>query len=110
MVFVSEARPGVVFPVLLWICKFSFQGSWQSVTHVWEVLEGLALRAEDDRAQVDTNLLPTLASRALRFHRRCPPAPEVLNEGIFVCDENEKQKNSSQKTIWCFSCVYIFGT
>lgn len=113
MVFISEAQPGVVFLVLLWICKFSFQGSWQPVTHIWEQLEGLAPWSEEaekgDRTQVGTNLLP-LGSRAPRSNCRRPPAPAALNMGTFVCDANGKQKKSSQKTIWCFSCVYIFGT
>ena len=73
MVFISAARPGVVFLVLLWICKFSFQGSrqpmTQPMTHIREQLEGLALRAEEaekeDWPQVCMNLLP-LGSRAPR--------------------------------------------
>ena len=63
MVFGSEALPGVVFLVLLWICKFSFQGSLQPMTHIWKQLEGLAPWAEEaeegqDPAQVPTKLPP----------------------------------------------------
>lgn len=46
MLFISEVLPGVVFLVLLWICKFSFQGSPAALTYIWEQLESLGLRAE----------------------------------------------------------------
>lgn len=78
MVFISEARPGVVFLVLLWICKFSFQGSWQPMTHIWEQLEGLALwaeEAEENRAQVDTDLPPLGARASLSYEGTHQPQP-----------------------------------
>lgn len=112
MVFISEAQPEVVFLVLLWICKFSFQGSPAALTYIWEQLESRGPWAEE----------PGGAPAKPRWGHTCQPrAPghRVLTEGtpappphsdpsnlcIFVCDEEEKQKSHSEKTT-CFPAVF----
>lgn len=70
MAFISEALPGVVFLVRLWICKFSFQGSPAAHDLHLEQLGGLGLQAE-------------AATAKRRWRQTClprPPGPCALTE------------------------------
>lgn len=111
MAFISEALPGVVFLVRLWICKFSFQGS--PAAHDLHLETAGRPRAAGweghNLTQMETNL-PASGSRTSCSNWRCPRDPGNLNILMFVQDEREKQERSSEKTIWFSSCVYTFET